>query len=101
MSRIKNSIGKEAAIKLAESQWWIGRTPREIAGFQLFTQELSMPFNVFHEAVEVSLGRPVWTHEFGMNYDGICKEFLGEKLPPTMCEILEMIPSEKRVIVNL
>jgi hypothetical protein len=97
MDRI--SIGKEAAIALHDTQWWIGKTHREIAEKQLFTKELCLPFGVFHEAVEKSLGRPVFTHEFGMNYDGICREFLGDGKPPTLQEIVAMIPEEKRLLV--
>jgi hypothetical protein len=96
----KLSIGKEKAIKLYETEWWKEKSYREIAEFQLFTAELSCPFDVFHEAVEKSLGRPVFTHEFGLNYGGICKEFLGEKEPPTMNEILHMIPQEKLIVVT-
>ena len=70
----KISIGKEKAIKLSLTEWWKEKSYREIAEFQLFTAELCCPFDVFHEAVEKSLGRPVFTHEFGLNYDGICKE---------------------------
>jgi len=75
----RKSIGKDKAIELAATNWWKFCSHREIAEFQLFTKELACPFAVFHEAVEKSLGRPVWTHEFGMNYEGICKEFLCEK----------------------
>jgi hypothetical protein len=96
----KNSIGKEKAIQLSETEWWKEKSYREIAEFQLFTTELCCPFDVFHEAVEKSLGRPVFTHEFGLDYDGICKEFLGEKEPPTMNEILHMIPQEKLIVIN-
>ena len=94
------SIGKEKAIELSLTEWWKEKSYREIAEFQLFTTELSCPFDVFHEAVEKSLGRPVFTHEFGLNYDGICKEFLGEKEPPTMNEILNLIPQEKLIVVT-
>lgn len=96
----KLSIGKEKAIQLYETEWWKERSYREIAEFQLFTAELSCPFDVFQEAVEKSLGRPVFAHEFGLNYGGICKEFLGEKKPPTMNEILHMIPQEKLIVVT-
>ena len=96
----KNSIGTEKAIALYESEWWKEKSYREIAEFQLFTAELSCPFHVFQEAVEKSLGRPVFTHEFGLNYAGLCKEFLGEKEPPTMNEILHMIPQEKLIVVT-
>ena len=96
----KLSIGKEKAIELYETEWWKEKSYREIAEFQLFTAELCCPFDVFHEAVEKSLGRPVFTHEFGLNYGEICKEFLGEKEPPTMNEILHMIPKEKLIVVT-
>jgi len=96
----KNYIGKENAIALYNTEWWKEKSYREIAEFQLSTAELSCPFDVFHEAVEKSLGRPVFTHEFGLNYDGICKEFLGEKEPPTMNEILNLIPQEKLIVVT-
>lgn len=97
----QKSIGKDKAIELAESNWWELCDHREIAEFQLFTVELCVPFGVFHEAVEKSLGRPVWTHEFGMNWDGIIAEFLGEKDAPTMEDIINLIPEEKRIIIEV
>jgi hypothetical protein len=95
----RQSIGRDKAIALANSGWWEGKTPREIAKFQLFTDELSMPFEVFHEALEKTLGRPVWTHELALNFDGIAMELLGEKDAPTMEEIIGLIPEEKRILV--
>ena len=96
----RNSIGREAAIKLANSGWWKTKTHREIVSFQLFTQELSCPFTVFHEAIEKVLGRPVFTHEFGsMGYDRLVAEFLGEKPAPTMDEIINLIPEDKRILL--
>lgn len=97
----RQSIGKEKAKELASTNWWELCSHREIAEFQLFTKELVCPFEVFHKAVEESLNRPVWTHEFGLNYEGICKEFLGERTAPTMREIIDLIPEEKRLIVQL
>ncbi len=97
----QQSIGRDNAIALAESGWWSGLEPRAIAKFQLFTKELSMPFGAFHEALEKSLGRPVFTHELGLNLEGIMKEFMGEQSAPTMDEILNLIPEEKRIIVHL
>ena len=98
MTKMK-SIGEDRAIALAESGWWESCTDREIVSVQLFTEELCTPFGRFQEAVEKVLGRPVWTHEFAFNYDGIVSEFLGEKQPPTLEEILDMIPEEKRLMV--
>ena len=95
----QQNIGREKAIALFNSGWWNGRPAREIAKFQLFTAELSMPFDVFHKAIEESLGRPVFTHEFGMDLDGIILEFLGEKDAPTMEEIINLIPEENRILI--
>ena len=38
----------------------------------MFESKLCMPFSIFQEAVEKTLGRPVWTHEFA--FYGIKKE---------------------------
>ncbi len=99
MKRI--SIGKEKAIELAESGWWKEQTAREICLFQLFVKELCMDFSDFHKAIEESLGRPVFTHEFGLNYEGIVDEFMGNKEAPTFEDIVNLIPESKRVIINL
>jgi hypothetical protein len=76
----RESIGKEKAIELANSKWWIGKSAREIAEFQMKTVELCIPFDKFHEAIEVALGRGVWTHEFALNLNGLFKELFGEEL---------------------
>lgn len=97
----RHSIGREAAIAFADSKWWERKTAREIARLQLFTTELCCPFGVFHKAVEESLGRPVWSHEFAFNYDGIVREFLGDQSPPTMQQIIDLIPPDKRVVLEV
>lgn len=97
MRSYQQSIGKDRAIALANSNWWEGKDARTIAEFQLFTAELACPFSVFHEALEKVLGRPVFTHEFGLNYDGIVQEFLGEQDAPTMNDLIQLIPKEKRI----
>lgn len=90
---------KEQAIALSESKFWEDMTPRQIAEFQWFEPFLCMPFDVFHKALEETLGRPVWTHEIALDRDGITKELRGEKGPPTFEEIVGLIPEEKRIIV--
>ncbi len=96
-----SKLTKEQAIKLGEAKFWEPMSYRERAGFQLFEELLCMPFGVFHEAVEKSLGRPVWTHEFGSaGLDGLKKEFLGVRPAPTFQEIVELIPADKRIIIT-
>jgi len=96
--KAEKQFTKEQAIAFAENKLWEPMSLRERAEFQMSQEKLCMPFDVFHEAVEKTLGRPVFTHEFGLNYDGIAKELMGEKEPPTMAEIINLIPADKRVI---
>ena len=93
------SIGRDAAIKLFDSAWWVGKTARELAEFQMSTAELCMPFGRFHKAMEEALGRPVFTHEFGLNYDGLLAELMGERPAPTLQQVLELIPEDKRIVI--
>jgi len=93
-------LSQEEAIALGETKFWERMTQEEIAEFQLFTPQLCMPFEVFHKAMEVALGRSVWTHELG-NADGLRAELTLGKEPPTFQEIIDLIPAEKRVIVML
>lgn len=89
------------AIALADSKFWEGMTMRERAVFQMFERRLCMPFPVFHEALEAALGRPVWTHELGLNAEGLKKELLGTGPAPTFEDIINLIPVEKRIVVTI
>jgi hypothetical protein len=95
------SLGKSKAIALSRTGWWQQRTAREIAKFQLFTQELCLPFGEFHKALEEALGRPVFTHELGYNRDGLIQELMGEKDAPTPREIMDLIPEHKRLLMRI
>jgi hypothetical protein len=92
-------LTKEQAIKLAESKFWEPLSFRERATFQLFEDKLCMPFAVFHEAMEKTLGRPIYTHEFGLSLDGLKSELIGEKPAPTFEDIINLIPADKRIIL--
>ena len=94
------NLTEAQAKKLFKSGWWKELTLRERATFQLYENRLCMPFDVFHEAIEKTLGRPVWTHEFGLNRQGLMDELAGNKPPPTMEEIINLIPEEKRIIIT-
>ena len=90
---------KQEALALAKTKWWERKTHREISEFQLFEDKLCCPFGIFHEAIEKTLGRSVYTHEFGLNADGLKKELMGEKESPSFQEILDLIPKDKQVIM--
>ncbi len=90
---------EEQAIKLFESKFWEHLSHRQRAEFQFSEPILCMPFEVFHDAMEKTLDRPVWTREFGLNVDGLKKELFDGASPPTLEDILQLIPEEKRVVL--
>jgi len=92
-------LTKEQALKLAESKFWEGMSYRERAEFQLTEDLLCMPFDVFHEAVSKALGRSVWTHEFAFSMEDLKKELFGDREAPSLEDIVNLIPAEKRIIV--
>ncbi|MHC4864614.1 MAG: DUF7736 domain-containing protein [Planctomycetota bacterium] len=94
-----DQITKTQALSLYGSGFWKGMSNKEIAMFQMETERLCMPFDVFHAAIEAALGRPVWTHEFGLNRDGLLQELRGERTAPSFAEILDLIPENKRILV--
>jgi hypothetical protein len=60
---------------MAESRFWEKLSHVEIAWFQLNEEKLCMPFHRFQNAMEKSLNRPVWTHEFAYR-DMLIGEFI-------------------------
>lgn len=57
-------------------------------------------FGKVHQRIEELVGRPVWTHEMGLNWEGLIDE-AASRQHPTMEEIIEQIPEEKRIVVVL
>lgn len=93
-------LTKEQAIAFCENKCYKGWNTRHIAEFQIAQDKLCIPFDVFHRAIEEELGRPVFLHEFGLNMDGLRKELMGEKEPPTLEEIINIIPEDKRILIQ-
>jgi hypothetical protein len=57
-------LTREEALAKFKTEWWKTATPDEIAEFQLGEQFLCCPWILFQKAVQLYMGRPVWTHEF-------------------------------------
>jgi len=91
-------LTKEQAISFAESKSYEGMSSKEIAEFQINQEKMCMPFEIFHEAVEKTIGRPVFTHEFGMNFEGIKDEIMNGAEPPSFDEIMSLIPKGKLIV---
>jgi len=90
---------KDDAIARARAKWWLTKSPREIAEFQLREPKLCMDFAAFHEAVERALGRPVFTHEFARPA-WLLDELAGKREPLDPLDSLRAIVGpEKEIIV--
>ena len=100
MDKMKQ-LSQEEAIKLAKSEEWKTWTKEKIAWFQIHQDRLCIPFSVFHEAVEHVLGRPVFTHEFGLNHDGLIAEMEGKIPKPTIEDVINLLPKNKTLIFNI
>ena len=98
--RKMRELTRKQAVELYESGFWEPLSYEERAKFQMLNELLCMPFEVFHEAIEKYLGRPVWTHEFGLNREGLMEEVFAGAAPPSLEEIIDLIPKEKRLIVG-
>lgn len=83
-------LTKEEAISFAEKKLYEDWTSREIVVFQLSQKLMTMPYSVFHRALEDVLNRDIILEEH-LNSHDLLKEFLGEKEPPTSIELLGMI----------
>lgn len=93
-------LTKKQAINLHNSKFWESWDDRKIAEFQMMQDLLCVPFSRFHEAMEKTLGRSVWTHEFASsNRDKLMAELFDGKEPPSLKEIMDLIPEEKRIII--
>ncbi len=71
---------------------------REIE-MRLLEGPLEIPFNLLHKRIEELVGRPVWTHEMGLNWEGLVAE-ASHRDHPTFQEVVELIPKNKRLVVN-
>ena len=95
-----NQLTKEQAIAFGKEGAWENLSLDERALLQLTQDKLCMPFDKFHEAVTHLLGRSVWTHEFA-DPKALLAEYMGECEPRTMSDILELIPAEKRIVIEV
>lgn len=95
-------LSEAQAIALYESRFWESMPVRDRAMFQMFEPRLCMPFCIFQMAVEETLGRSVFTHEFALGYaDGLRQELLAGKKAPTPQELINLIPADKRAVITV
>ena len=87
-------LSKELAEAILKSRVWVNWTDLQILRFQLFQNNMVVPFGKYHTTLEKCLGRPVYTYTLEFQKEKLIKEVLGTSEPPTFDEILSMIPQE-------
>ena len=93
-------LTKEQALEFNDSKKYEAMSDREKAEFQIMQDRLCMPFSVFHEAVTKTIGRDVYTHEFGLNREGIQAEIFDRKEAPSLEDIISLLPADKTIVVT-
>ncbi len=97
---VRTQLNKEEAVRFYKSGEWKKWSNEDIVKLQLFQNCLCVSFERFYKAIEKVLERPVWTHEFAY-IELLQEEYYKLKGKPSMKEIVNLIPKEKRVIVVL
>lgn len=93
-------LTKKQALVVFHGGEWKDWTDEDIVRFQLYQERTCMPFNVFHRAVINVFGRQVFTHEFA-NSERLIDEYEGKCPAPTFEEIINMIPDETKIIIEM
>ena len=96
---MSKQLTKEQAIEFHDSGAWKNMGDKEKALFQMEQDKLCMPFSEFHRCVEATLGRPVWTHELGLNRAGLLAELQGHGTAPSFDDVVAMLPAGKAVVM--
>ncbi|MBU0930121.1 MAG: hypothetical protein KJ623_03540 [Nanoarchaeota archaeon] len=65
---------RTAMQKYGDNHWWESKDPVEIARYQVFENILMSDFSKYHEGIEKLVERPVYTHEFALNVEGLRQE---------------------------
>lgn len=98
MKSMHKLLTREQAVALYDTSFWESLAYVERARFQLSEKRLCMPFDIFVEAVERALGRPVKVGEF-LASSRLLAELTGERQPPNLDELLSMLPEDKRILL--
>ena len=91
---IMEQLSQEQAQLIFKSRVWEQWTDIQLLRFQLFQNNLCMPFGKYHTTLERFLGRPIYTYTLDHQKDKLIKEVLGSDEKPTINEIYNLIPAE-------
>lgn len=91
-------LTREQALALYDTEFWESLAYVERARFQLSEERLCMPFDIFVEAVERALGRPVRVGEF-LQPRRLLAELSGEQTVLDVDDLLSLLPEQNRILL--
>ncbi len=104
MNNLPYQLSKDEAVAFCDEGVWRTWPDEKIGAFQLFQDTLCVPFDVFHRCIEITLGRPVWTHEFA-DMQRLRDEYLGKRPTATMADIMTLLntlcPDKPKIVVTI
>lgn len=104
MNNLPYQLSKDEAVAFCDGGVWRTWPDEKIGAFQLFQDTLCVPFDVFHRCIEITLGRPVWTHEFA-DMQRLRDEYLGKRPTATMADIMTLLntlcPDKPKIVVHI
>lgn len=93
-------LTEEQAIEMYDSGEWENWSDEQIAHLQLYQKRLCVPFKRFNRAMQAELERPIYTHEYAW-IENLREEYEGKRGKPTMADIIDLIPPEKLIEVEI
>ena len=84
-----------------EQRLWESMTFEELAKFQVTQETLCVPFGVYRNAAERTLGRPLLNLQLVTGRERVKGELFGGTPPESVREVIDIIPLHKRMILEM
>ena len=82
--------------RLWESMSW-----EELAKFQVTQETLCVPFDLYRNAAERTLGRPLFNLQLANGRERVKSELFGGTPPESLREVIDIIPLHKRMVLEM
>ena len=93
-------FSKKQAQRLYDSEIYKDMDPDQIVKFQIDQDWRVVPYQVFHECLEIALDRTVLEYEIAYKLDDLKKEFRGEKKADDLSVLIIEIPALKQAFID-
>jgi len=64
-------------------------------------EKAEIEFDKIHQRLEELVGRPVWTHEFGLNWEGLIQEAKDRPCKLDMNKVMESLVATGKPVIGV